>query len=84
MQAMLRLAGDATLRTTIGDAARLWASEHASVTQAAAAWDRLLAEGAALAPPPLPDDWPAHLAADGTERARAMLARMGVAVDFLS
>jgi hypothetical protein len=83
MHALRRLAGDAALRATIGEAARAWAGANATVEHAAAAWDRHLAEAARLDPPPLPPDWLAHLTADGTERTRAMLAEIGVTVDFL-
>jgi hypothetical protein len=76
--ALRRLAGDTALRATLGAAAREWVSAHATATQAAAAWDDVLAEAATLPPPVLPRDWPAHLCADGTARARAILDEMGV------
>ena len=46
-------------------------------------FDRLLYEARDVDAPPLPLDWPAHLTADGTERARALLQPFNVTVDFL-
>jgi len=83
MLAMRRLAADASLRADLGRAARSWWQAHAAPAPAAAAWEALLAEGAALAPPPRPADWPAHLLADGTARAREILDPFGVSVDVL-
>ena len=81
--AIHRLAGDAPLRATLGRAAHDWWHAHASVSCAADAWLRILNEAAALAPPTRPPDWPVHLTADGTERARAILEEVGGTVDFL-
>ncbi len=83
MLALRRLADDPALRTRLGDAAHAWARANANVRQVVTAWETLLAEAAAIAPPQLPANWPSHLAADGSERAREMLADMGVTVDFL-
>ena len=82
MLTMRRLAVDHGLRTTLSEAALVWRHAHTPTT-AAAAWDALLAEAAEIQPRPLPAGWPAHLTADGTERARAILSEFGVRVDFL-
>jgi hypothetical protein len=37
-----------------------------------------------VTPPPRPLNWPHHLAADGTQRARELLGEFGVTVDFLT
>ena len=78
-----RLSSDATLRTRLGSAAQAWWLEHATVPGAADAWQHILREAVALDPPPHPVGWPAHLTADGTERARDILREFGVTVDFL-
>jgi hypothetical protein len=84
MRAMQRLAVDVRLRRQLGDAAlRLW-RDSATIVQAAVAWEALLEEAAAIAAPRPPAHWPPHLTADGSERARAMLARFGVTVDLFS
>jgi hypothetical protein len=80
--AIRRLSADAALRSQLGDAARAWSRAHESVDAAVGAWQRLLQEAVRLDPPPRPADWPPHLAADGTEYARAMLAEFGVTVDL--
>jgi len=80
--AMRRLSADTVLRLELGDAGRAWSRGHESLAVAVEAWEPLLHEAARLDPPPRPGDWPAHLTADGTERARAMLAEFGVTVDL--
>jgi len=82
MMAMRRLAADASLRSALGDAARAWSRAHESLPVACETWERLLHEATRLATPPHTADWPAHLTADGTERARAILAEFGVTVDL--
>jgi hypothetical protein len=81
--AIQRLAADATLRHELGTAAHEWAHRHAARADAIAAWRSILAEALTLAPPPTPPNWPAHLRADGTERARQILGELGTSVDFL-
>ena len=71
------------MRAQLGDAARDWWRTHATPGHAAEDWGRILAEAALLHPPARPADWPGHLTADGTERARAILAECGVTVDLL-
>ncbi|MBF8301649.1 MAG: hypothetical protein HW394_2019, partial [Acidobacteria bacterium] len=56
---------------------------HATPKHAAAEWERILAEAVRLPPPARPADWPGHLTADATERARTILGELGVRVDFL-
>lgn len=80
--AMRRLAADAALRGALGRAGRDWWRAHASAGAAADAWRPILAEAARLDPPARPAGWPPHLDADGTGRARAMLAEFGVTVDL--
>lgn len=80
--ALRRLGGDPALRAEIGAAGRDWTAAHANVAHAARSWEELLAEAAATPPPPLPADWPPHLRADGTERARELLHDFGVELPF--
>jgi len=81
--ALRRLATDAPLRETLGASAALWSQRNATLDQAVHVWRSILEEAAVLPPPPRPDNWPSHLTADGTERAREMLAEFGCTVDFL-
>ena len=83
MLAIRRLSTDATLRAKLGNAAHDWWRTHATPGHAAEDWGRILTEAALLNPPARPADWPGHLTADGTERARESLDSCGVAVDFL-
>ncbi len=82
--ALRRLASDASLRNTLGSAAHAWWQGHATLEHAVQAWQSILAEAVSLTPPPRPANWPPHLTADGTERARDVLAEFGATVDFLS
>lgn len=81
--AIRRLSTDATLRAQLGDAAHRWWQAHATPRHAADDWGRILEEAALLQQPARPADWPSHLTADGTERAREILDGCGVTVDFL-
>jgi hypothetical protein len=81
--ALRRLAADAQLRTSLGSAAHKWWQQHATLEHARQAWRSILAEAVTVTPPPRPPDWPRHLTADGTERAREVLAEFGATVDFL-
>ena len=81
--AIRRLSTDATLRARLGGCAHDWWRTHATPRHAAEDWERILAEAPPLRPPSRPADWPVHLAADGTERAREILGEFGVTVDFL-
>ena len=81
--ALRRLASDTELRTSLGSAAREWSRQHATLEHAVRAWRSILAEAVTATPAPRPQDWPRHLTADGTERAREVLAEFGATVDFL-
>jgi hypothetical protein len=84
MLAMRRLSASADSRERLGRAAQAWWRGHATPRIAAAAWERVLREASRLSPPARPSEWPAHLAADGTQRARETLQQFGVSVDFLN
>ncbi|HKE84944.1 MAG TPA: hypothetical protein VKB50_14380 [Vicinamibacterales bacterium] len=81
--ALRRLATDSSLAANLGRAAQAWWREHATLSQAVTAWQAALKEAASLAPPRRGEDWPPHLTADGTARARAILGEFAVTVDFL-
>jgi hypothetical protein len=81
--AIRRLSTDAALRAELGEAAHGWWRTHATPRHAAEDWERILAEAAPLGPLARPADWPGHLTADGTARARTILDECGVTVDFL-
>jgi hypothetical protein len=81
--AIRRLSADATLRAQLGEAAHNWWRTHATPSHAADDWGRILSEAASLSPLARPTDWPGHLTADGSERARGLLDECGVTVDFL-
>jgi hypothetical protein len=81
--ALRRLSIDAELRHQIGTAAQTWWQQHATLDHAVRAWRSILAEAATLTPPQRPPNWPRHLTADGTERAREILGDFSAAVDFL-
>lgn len=83
MLAMRRLSADATLRTSLGAAARRWAHEHANAAIAAAAWEPILGEATQLAPLATAGNLPAHLTDDGIAAARTILSELGTTVDFL-
>lgn len=83
MLALRRLATDARLRSDLATAAHAWWSARATVDHAVAAWQSILQDAAAIAPPAHPPGWPPHLTADGTERARELLGEFAVSVDFL-
>jgi hypothetical protein len=82
MLALRRLAGDASLRASLGAAARAWARESASLEGAAARWRQLFQEAAHVTPA-LRTDLPSHLIDDGSEQARRILREFGEGVDFL-
>jgi hypothetical protein len=82
--ALRRLAVDTALRQSLGLAAREWWRHHAMLDHAARAWRVLLADAITETPPARPHDWPRHLTADGTERAREILGEFATTVDFLT
>ncbi len=74
--ALDRLASDAALRTAIGDAGRAWWSAHHRLEPMADAYARVLTRARTLPEPA--GALPAHLQADGTDRARRTAARFDV------
>ncbi|HNV02784.1 MAG TPA: glycosyltransferase family 4 protein [Vicinamibacterales bacterium] len=76
--ALQRLCADAGLRERLGRAARRYWEQHATVGLMVRDYEGLLARAAAAPDPPRPPAWPAHLAADGSARARALAAEAGV------
>ena len=82
--ALRRLANDSSLRHALGTSAHAWWHEHATVDHAARAWRSILDDAVTLTPPERPANWPRHLTADGTERARELLSEFGASVDFLA
>jgi hypothetical protein len=82
--ALRRLATDAQLRESLGAGAHEWWRQHATLDHAVQAWRSILAEAVTVTPPPRPSNWPRHLTANGTERARDLLAEFGATVDFLA
>lgn len=80
--AIRRLSADAVLRSRLGDAARAWSAAHGSLEAVVDSWQAVLQDAVRLEPPPRPADWPPHLTADGTERARALLAEFGMTIDL--
>ena len=82
--ALRRLAADRQLCGSIATAGHAWWRRHATLEQAVDGWSAVLAEAARRPPAPRPPDWPAHLAADGTSRARDILDEMGVAIDLFA
>lgn len=82
--ALRRLANDSSLRHALGTSAHEWWNEHATVDHAARAWRSILDDAVTLTPPQRPANWPRHLTADGTERARELLSEFGATVDFLA
>jgi hypothetical protein len=73
MLALVRLANDAGLRASLGDAARAWWAQHATVAHAVNRWRAVLHEARALPAAPRPPGWPAHLDGDATGTMRAVL-----------
>jgi hypothetical protein len=82
--ALRRLASDAELRSALASAAHEWWQRHATLDHAVLAWRAILTEAVSATPPPRPPNWPRHLSADGTERARDLLGEFGATVDVLS
>ena len=76
--AIRRLSSDASLRTSLGEAAHAWWNRHATPAHAAAAWEQILDEARHLDPPPRPPNWPAAFSSDGSELMREILNEIGV------
>ena len=77
MLALVRLAADPSLVRAVGAAARVWWEAHATIDRAVARWEGILHEAVTLPPASR------QAVADGTERAREILAEIGAQVDFL-
>jgi hypothetical protein len=77
MLALVRLAADPSLVWALGAAARTWWQAHATIDHAVGGWEAILLEAMTLGPASRQD------IADGSERARAILAEIGTEVDFL-
>jgi glycosyltransferase involved in cell wall biosynthesis len=80
--AIRRLAESRDLRERLGRAARQYWSRHATIEHMAQDYEALLERTRTSQPNPHPP-WPAHLVVDGTEQARVIASRMGVALDWL-
>ena len=77
---MRRLSTDIALREQLGAAAREWWKTHATTGHAVNAWEQILAEARTLPLASPSAGWiPPE---DGTARARAILAELGVTVDL--
>ena len=76
--ALVRLANDAALRASLGDAARAWWAQHATVAHAVNRWGMVLDEARTLPVPPRLAGWPAHLDADGSGTMTAVLEQFGL------
>src|SRR5262245_51116149 len=81
--ALRRLGADRELRGALASAAFEWWDHHATLAHAVTAWQAVIKEAASLLPGTLPPDWPRHLSADGTARAREILGDFALSVDFL-
>jgi hypothetical protein len=77
MLTLVRLAADPSLARALGAAARHWWQAHATVDRAAAGWELVLHEASRREPASR------ERGADGSERAREILAEVGAEVDFL-
>lgn len=75
--ALRRLAGDPALRLSLGRAARRYWADRATLELMAREYEEALERTRTAPAPGRPANWPAHLAADGTAAARALLARVG-------
>ena len=76
--ALRRLTEDAELRERLGRAARRYWEAQGTVDVMARDYEAVLAEARTAADPIPPAPWPAHLTADGSSTARALLAEIGV------
>jgi hypothetical protein len=77
MLALVRLAADPSLVRALGDAARQWWQAHGTIDRAVAGWEIVLQDALMVAPASRQE------VADGSERAREILAEIGTEVDFL-
>lgn len=80
--ALRRLTEDGDLRARLGTAARRHWETEGTLDLMARDYEGLLAAARQAADPALPAGWPAHLRADGTATARALMAEAGVPFPF--
>jgi glycosyltransferase involved in cell wall biosynthesis len=80
--AMRRLARDPAMCDALGRAARLRWEERHTLNRMATDYGRAIRRALGLQPA-RPANLPRHFLADGTDRARALAAEMGVELDFL-
>lgn len=80
--ALPRLCTDADLRRRLGTSARAWWAAHHTLDLMEADYLVALDAAASAAAPSVPDDFPAHLLADGTAHARRLAADIGATVDL--
>ena len=83
MLTMRRLSADAALRQRLAAAGETYWREHHAPGRVVPLFEKVLQETATAMPPPRPTGWPAHLDANGSNRAREILSGMEVTVDFL-
>jgi len=81
--ALRRLTEDAPLRSRLGSAARRYWAAHATLDLMARDYEAALTRVAAMPSRPLPMNWPAHLAADGSATALSIADALGVRLDWL-
>ena len=77
--ALRRLTEDSDLRQSLGRAARRYWARLGTLEQMARDYEAVLEEARHAPAPARPAGWPAHLVADGSAAARALVARVGAA-----
>jgi glycosyltransferase involved in cell wall biosynthesis len=80
--ALRRLTEDRGLRERLGRAARRYWEAEGTIGLMARDYEAVLAEARSAPDPARPERWPAHLKADGSAAARALLAGMDVPYPF--
>ena len=80
MLALVRLTQDEALRAALGDAARAWWAQHATVAHAVNRWRAALHEARTLPVPPRPAGWPAHLDGDASGTMTGILETFGLSL----
>ena len=77
--AVRRIATDRNLRETLGRTARQLWTRRFTLDRAASGYERAMERACNTRPDrPRPPGWPSHLLCDGTERASALLAELGL------
>ena len=80
--AVSRLEKDPALRAALGAAAQAWWRTHATVEQAAAAFELVLEEAAKTGNPARPEGWPSHFSDEGLGRAREVAGQFGLELPY--